>query len=158
MVLKNCEHFFLIFLALFFAYNYHPGSETLEERYFGMLNQDYFVPEPVLWSYICQLISALRAIHSAGLACKVIVPSKILLTGKNKYENFLGNFTYYLFRIRVNCVGVQDVVNFDGNKNVPHYQHEDLIALGTLPITYNLISQDASSSPSHVAPPTPSTM
>ena len=49
-----------------------------------MLGADYMVPEPVIWSYICQLVSALRAIHTAGLACKVLIPSKVLLTGKNK--------------------------------------------------------------------------
>jgi len=67
---------------------------------------------------LSQLVSALRTIHLASLACRVIHPSKIIITGKN--------------RIRINCVGVLDVINFDGGKNVSLYQQEDLFSLGKL--------------------------
>lgn len=53
-----------------------------------------------------------RAIHGAGLACRVIEPSKILITGKN--------------RLRLNCTGMLDVLAYDAAQNpqslVPHYQ------------------------------------
>jgi PAB-dependent poly(A)-specific ribonuclease subunit 3 len=34
--------------------------------------------------------------------------------------------------VKINCVGINDVVNFDGGKNVSHYQQEDIAALGHL--------------------------
>jgi len=71
--------------ALFFVYHYHPGSVTLEEKYFSASSVQTFLSEDILWSFIVQLVSAIRAVHSAGLACRVIVPSKILLTGKNRF-------------------------------------------------------------------------
>ena len=36
------------------------------------------LPEGLIWTYIVQLSSALRAIHTAGLACRVMDPTKIL--------------------------------------------------------------------------------
>ena len=94
-------------LAVFFVYDYHPCSETLE----GKITQPSFVPssfsnslilpltppslpfplfpfryfvENVLWSFVSQLLSALRAIHTSGRACRIIHPSKIIITGKNR--------------------------------------------------------------------------
>lgn len=43
------------------------------------------LPESLIWAYIVQLSSALRTIHTAGLACRVMDPSKILITGKTRY-------------------------------------------------------------------------
>lgn len=42
------------------------------------------LPESLIWAYIVQLSSALRTIHTAGLACRVMDPSKILITGKTR--------------------------------------------------------------------------
>lgn len=42
------------------------------------------VTEAVLWSYIVQLVSAVKAIHDAGMACRILEPSKILITGKHR--------------------------------------------------------------------------
>uniref|UniRef100_A0A3P8YEC1 PAN2-PAN3 deadenylation complex subunit PAN3 n=1 Tax=Esox lucius TaxID=8010 RepID=A0A3P8YEC1_ESOLU len=79
------------------------------------------LPESLIWAYIVQLSSALRTIHTAGLACRVMDPSKILITGKT--------------RLRVNCVGVFDVLTFDSSQTnhlalMPQYQQADLISLG----------------------------
>uniref|UniRef100_A0A8C7H4A8 PAN2-PAN3 deadenylation complex subunit PAN3 n=1 Tax=Oncorhynchus kisutch TaxID=8019 RepID=A0A8C7H4A8_ONCKI len=79
------------------------------------------LPESLIWAYIVQLSSALRTIHTAGLACRVMDPSKILITGKT--------------RLRVNCVGVFDVLTFDNSQTnhvtlMPQYQQADLISLG----------------------------
>lgn len=59
------------------------------------LHEKYFLrPDPanyngiraeILWSYICQLTSAIKSIHAAGLAVRVIEASKILLTGQNRH-------------------------------------------------------------------------
>lgn len=43
------------------------------------------LPENMIWSYVVQLSSALRTIHAAGLACRVMDPTKILVTTKNRY-------------------------------------------------------------------------
>ena len=55
-----------------------------------------------------QVVSGLRCIHAAGLACRVLAPSKILVTSKN--------------RIRLNCCGMFDVINFEGINRTAHYQ------------------------------------
>lgn len=49
------------------------------------------VPERVVWSYAVQLASALKRIHDEGLAARVLEPSKILVTGRNRYV-FLSHF------------------------------------------------------------------
>uniref|UniRef100_A0A8D0A3T7 PAN2-PAN3 deadenylation complex subunit PAN3 n=1 Tax=Sander lucioperca TaxID=283035 RepID=A0A8D0A3T7_SANLU len=79
------------------------------------------LPESLIWAYIVQLSSALRTIHTAGLACRVMDPSKIVITGKT--------------RLRVNCVGVFDVLTFDNSQTnhlalMPQYQQADLVSLG----------------------------
>ncbi|XP_036021422.1 PAN2-PAN3 deadenylation complex subunit Pan3 isoform X7 [Mus musculus] len=128
--------------ALVFAYDFHAGGETMMSRHFNDPNSDaYFtkrkwgqhdgplprqhaglLPESLIWAYIVQLSSALRTIHTAGLACRVMDPTKILITSKT--------------RLRVNCVGVFDVLTFDNSQNnnplalMAQYQQADLISLG----------------------------
>nr|KMM72452.1 pabp1-dependent poly(a)-specific ribonuclease subunit pan3 [Coccidioides posadasii RMSCC 3488] len=79
------------------------------------------IPEQILWSYVTQIANALKAIHSAGLAARVIEPSKILLTGKN--------------RIRLNACGILDVVQFDSQRPLADLQHQDLVNFGQLILT-----------------------
>ncbi|KAK3606405.1 hypothetical protein CHS0354_042055 [Potamilus streckersoni] len=89
--------------------------------------------ESLIWAYVVQLSSALRAIHAAGLSCRTLDPSKIILHSKA--------------RLRLNCVGIFDVLMFDSNQNNPlaltqHYQQEDLISLGkvVLALSCNKVS------------------
>ncbi|XP_070554519.1 PAN2-PAN3 deadenylation complex subunit pan3-like [Ptychodera flava] len=129
-------------LSLVFAHDFHAGSETLMCKHFSnsnMATKDHhmkgkynkgmkslrqnngLLPESVIWTYVIQLSSALRAIHAAGLACRVMDPTKILLSSKS--------------RLRVNCVGIFDVLTFDNQQSnplamMPHYQQEDLVSLG----------------------------
>lgn len=95
-------------------YDYHPGSETLLNKHFSQtenLNgytdpfssdpnaprpyshqkntllrqqQNNKLPEHVIWNYIIQLTSALRVIHTNGLACRALDPTKIILTGRSR--------------------------------------------------------------------------
>ena len=84
--------------AIIFVYAYHPLSKTLADEHFGPTPR-YLpprhpqggpaVPEPVLWSYMVQIASALRTIHGSGLAARVIDASKILLTSKMRYGHFV---------------------------------------------------------------------
>ncbi|XP_068199664.1 PAN2-PAN3 deadenylation complex subunit PAN3 isoform X2 [Antennarius striatus] len=127
--------------SLMFCYDFHAGAETMFSRHFNDPAADsYFtkrkwgqheqppprqhaglLPESLIWAYIVQLSSALRTIHTAGLACRVMDPSKILITGKT--------------RLRVNCVGVFDVLTYDSSQSnqlalIPQYQQADLVSLG----------------------------
>ncbi|XP_013412688.1 PAN2-PAN3 deadenylation complex subunit pan3 isoform X1 [Lingula anatina] len=136
--------------SMVFVYDYYPRSETLMSRHFSappMLNgyaNPYnldgaarpfsagkglngprqhagLLPESLIWSYVVQLSSALRTIHTQGLACRVMDPTKILIVDKT--------------RLRLNCVGIFDVLSFDPNQAnpmamMPHYQQEDLVSLG----------------------------
>ena len=69
------------------------------------------LPESLIWTYVVQLSSALRTIHTAGLACRVMDPTKIVICAKS--------------RLKVNCVGIFDVLTFDQNNPlamISHYQ------------------------------------
>ncbi|XP_043190222.1 PAN2-PAN3 deadenylation complex subunit pan3-like [Amphibalanus amphitrite] len=133
------------------VYDFLPAAETLMARHFSqppqlngfsdpfqdpsiprpysaqknavLRQQNALIPEPLIWSYVIQLTGALRQVHSSGLACRVLDPSKILVTGSD--------------RLHINCCGVLDVLLFDNNATnplamVPHYQQEDLVSLGKL--------------------------
>ncbi|XP_071540407.1 PAN2-PAN3 deadenylation complex subunit pan3 isoform X2 [Panulirus ornatus] len=148
--------------SIVFVYDYHAGAETLATRHFSSANAftangweglssssagnggssshdppargihkshrqnsgSSLLPESTLWNYIIQLTGALRTIHTQGLACRTLDPTKILLTDNKS-------------RIRINCCGIHDVLNFDPNAanplaNMPQYQQEDLVNLGKL--------------------------
>ncbi|KAK7535373.1 PAB-dependent poly(A)-specific ribonuclease subunit PAN3 [Phyllosticta citribraziliensis] len=113
--------------SLIFVTDYHPLSKTLSEQHLqtargfhGRANPQT-VSESVLWSYIVQIASALKAIHSHNLAARLIHPSKILLTSKN--------------RIRLNSCAILDLVHFDTIRPLPELQQEDLSQLGRLVVT-----------------------
>jgi hypothetical protein len=70
--------------ALFLVHDYHAGMATLEAVHVqpsitasGLSRNP--ATEEQLWSYLVQLASALRAVHSAGLACRPVclAPSKV---------------------------------------------------------------------------------
>ncbi|XP_078494420.1 PAN2-PAN3 deadenylation complex subunit pan3-like [Ciona intestinalis] len=122
--------------SLIFAHDYHAGAETMMSRHFQNPNNNYaskkwnggtarqnagLLPESLIWTYIVQLTSALRCIHTAGLACRVVDPTKIIITDKS--------------RVRINGVGIFDVLGYDNSHSNPRahmqqYQQEDMVALG----------------------------
>jgi len=101
------------------------------------------VPEGTLWSYVLQISSALKSIHNTGKACRVVDASKILITGQNRYArqaarrrllgelpdpiNYAVAYRGCIQRVRINGVGMADVVNFDATKNVAQYQVRCLV-------------------------------
>lgn len=121
-------------ISIMFVHDYYPTTETLYSYYFGSGQTNQFknnkwnsnnggnprhtgaISEKLLWSYIIQLTSALRSVHSAGLACRTIDLTKIIMISK--------------LRIRVSGVGVLDVVDSNAGSPTPQHQQEDLIALG----------------------------
>ncbi|XP_075991510.1 poly(A) specific ribonuclease subunit PAN3 [Anticarsia gemmatalis] len=74
------------------------------------------LPEAVLWSLLVQLTAALRAIHTAGLACRGLDPTKVVMNG---------------CRVRVAWSGVIDALHANAN-DVAQAQQDDLTALGRL--------------------------
>lgn len=80
-----------------------------------------------------QIANALKAIHSNGLAARIIEPSKILLTGKN--------------RIRLNACSIMDVVQYEAQRSVTDLQRQDLVSLGQLIITLGANSPSVMGNP-----------
>lgn len=97
-------------LSLMLVYDYFPGAQTLNNQYFahaishgiggmnglgparGPFSQQKanrkLLPEQLIWSYIIQLSSALRTIHSSGLACRSFDPTKVRLAERvDAYAN-----------------------------------------------------------------------
>ncbi|XP_037940284.1 PAN2-PAN3 deadenylation complex subunit PAN3 [Teleopsis dalmanni] len=132
--------------SLVLAYDYHPGSQTLLTKYFTPLQENGYsdpfqgdarpfshkgaqksnngplLPEATIWAIVMQLTAGLRAIHQAGLACKSLDPTKIIVTGK---------------RVRFAFCGTNDIAQFDPNATNPlavvnMHQQEDLTELGRL--------------------------
>lgn len=112
--------------SLIFVMDYHPLSKTLAEQHLSTSSRyqtrhNTHVSEQVLWSYVTQIASALKAIHTAGLAARIIDPSKVLLTSKN--------------RVRLNACAIMDVVQHDTQRSVADLQRQDLVNFGQLVLT-----------------------
>lgn len=120
--------------SLVFVTAFHPTAKTLAEHhqlgYHPLASRvqsrtpTQHVPESTLWQYMVQIANALRSIHGAGLAARIIDPSKILLTGPDQ--------------IRLNACGIKDVLDYGVERSVAELQREDfkqfgrlLVALGT---------------------------
>lgn len=73
--------------------------------------------ERVLWSYIVQLASVIKAVHHSGLAVRNLDPSRVIVTSKN--------------RLRLAGSGILDVIAWD-NAGPAIHQQDDLLALGKL--------------------------
>ncbi|KAI1766100.1 hypothetical protein GGR53DRAFT_232849 [Hypoxylon sp. FL1150] len=106
--------------SLVFVHSYHPLSKTLAEHHFSTnrFGRPAVVPEKILWSYLVQFASALKAIHKAKLAARCIDISKVILTDKN--------------RIRLSACSIQDVLHFEVPRRIEELQQEDLFNLGRL--------------------------
>eukprot|EP00116_Pleurobrachia_bachei_P003692 sb/3463954/ len=109
--------------------DFHAGAQTLKQVYFGTQQYSYSqLDESLLWNFIIQLTAAIRTLHAQKLSCRVIYPSKIMLTGRN--------------RLRVNCVGVLDMlvsvppgVTDEKSYNIQQtymHQQKDIVDLGKL--------------------------
>ena len=110
--------------SLIFVTDYHPRSETLTQKHitpvsrFSHRSTHAHVPEQLLWGYLVQIANALKAIHSADLAARVIDPGKVILTEDN--------------RIRLNACAIMDVIQYDIPHNMADLQRLDLYQLGQL--------------------------
>lgn len=89
--------------ALFFVSDFHPGAETLAERFVD--RQGGLLSEGLIWRLVSQLLAALRVAHAAGAALRNIHASRVLYCR-------VGD------RVRVNWVGCLDVLEFETRKQV----------------------------------------
>ncbi|KZT50950.1 hypothetical protein CALCODRAFT_504129 [Calocera cornea HHB12733] len=114
--------------SLVFVFDYHPNSESLymahikpkQPQQKAGRSQPHapHLAEATMWSYAVQLADAMRVAHSHNLALRTLELTKVLLTGKN--------------RVRVNCCGVFDVLNFNPAHNVIGFQQNDYMNFGKL--------------------------
>ncbi len=110
--------------SLVFVTDYHPLARTLAEHHFGSgarhpgRSAGSHVLEQVLWSYVVQIACALKTIHGSGLAARIIDPTKVLLTDKN--------------RVRLSACGIMDVVQHDTQRTLSELQRGDLLQFGQL--------------------------
>lgn len=89
--------------ALFFVSDFHPGAETLAERFVD--RQGGLLSEGLVWRLVSQLLAALRVAHAARAALRNIHASRVLYCR-------VGD------RVRVNWVGCLDVLEFETRKQV----------------------------------------
>lgn len=111
--------------SLIFVYDYHPMSKTLVEQHtpaatrYGNRAASSHPKEHVLWGYIVQLASAIKAIHESQLAVRCMDPSKVLVTETN--------------RVRFGACGILDVTRFElDNRTMAEHQQDDFILFGRL--------------------------
>ncbi|KAI0759114.1 kinase-like domain-containing protein [Fomes fomentarius] len=114
--------------SLVVVYDDHPNSQTLYEVHIKPKAPQFLngrlqaasnrIPERTLWSYIVQIANAIKAVHDAGLAVRLIDPTKILVTGKN--------------RVRIGSCGIVDVLMHDVRTDVAYLQQDDLTMFGAL--------------------------
>ena len=72
--------------------------------YLGARKPVGMLSEALIWSYIIQISAAIRSVHSAKLAVRSLDPSKILMVDKT--------------RLRLNCLGIVDVLSSDPNQQL----------------------------------------
>jgi PAB-dependent poly(A)-specific ribonuclease subunit 3 len=116
---------FLAHRVVFFVHQYCPGAQTLRERFFRDSNSNPMpLPEPIVWSCLTQLVAAIRCVHGGNLACRTLQLNHIICQGGGSGEGRL--------RLRINCLGIVDALEFEARKPVVDLQIEDLRDLGRL--------------------------
>lgn len=155
--------------ALFFIHEYYPNALTLREALFrlkrgdsgklnlttsssnggvGMvipLSSRTFHPlsEGIIWSYITQLVTAIKCVHLGDLAVRVLQLNHILVTSDvgsgfvddssiEHSDGIMRNLMTNRVRLRINCIGVVDALEYESRKDVEECQKEDMRCLGRI--------------------------
>ena len=104
--------------------------------------------EGLIWSYATQLISAIQTVHAGNLGVRTLGLNRILVTpelGSGMEEGAMGpagaaasasirpmvTLTHRV-RLRINCIGVLDALEFEARKSVPEVQAYDVECLGRI--------------------------
>lgn len=125
---------FLSQRAVFFVHQYHAGAVTLRERFFNHAQgQGVPLPESLVWSCLVQLVSAIRAVHGNNLAVRTLQLNHILCTQENIMSvASSGPYGLPKLRLRINCIGIIDVLEFEARKGLEELQNSDMRALGCI--------------------------
>ena len=135
--------------AVCVVYDYYPAALTLEQRHL-LPSLDASTPpstfpsplsEDTLWSYTCQLVSAIHAAHSASMALyDAISVRRILVIAPN--------------RLRLTNLAIRDILlsksDVPPNKPLRPYQMDDLYHLGQLLLTLATVVASGDQWPQHV--------
>ncbi|EJF60102.1 hypothetical protein BD309DRAFT_990161 [Dichomitus squalens] len=126
--------------SLVVVYDDHPNAQTLYEAHIkpkapqfqnGRLQaQSNRISERTIWSYVIQIANAIKAVHDAGLAVRLIDPTKILITGKNRHA--LNHLSPERTRVRIGSCGIVDVLLHDLHSDISFMQQDDLTMFGAL--------------------------
>ena len=110
------------------AYTYHPNAQTLFDAHLkskmltfhqGRLQGNpTAIPERTLWSYIVQIASAVKRVHDAGLAVRMIDVTKVLITGKNQYGREPGLSDLFSSFLHLHLLVSGNVVDFCNEKRL----------------------------------------
>ncbi|KAH8915997.1 hypothetical protein BT69DRAFT_825968 [Atractiella rhizophila] len=104
--------------SIVFVYHYYPGAKSLKQANFWHdQSLTTLVQEKSLWSYILQIVTAMKAVHSHGLAVRFTEGSCLLLLPSS--------------RMRIAACGMLDVVFYDGESPIEH-QASDFTQLGNI--------------------------
>lgn len=103
--------------SLCFVYDYYPGAVNLFEQF---IVDEAPISLDFVWSIVCQLVAVLSSIHAAGLAYQVLDAKRVLLTAKGTP------------RIRLNCLGIEDIVRFGSLPLLEDSQALDVESAGLL--------------------------
>lgn len=99
--------------------DYHPDSKTIAEKHFsqtpGRSNRNPFISEQIIWSYVVQITNALKAVHDAKLAVRMIEPNKVILTDED--------------RIRLNGCALEDLLHSEEH-DIADLQRLDFLQFG----------------------------
>lgn len=143
--------------AVFFVHGYHPGARTVRERFFHPVGRP--MSERMIWSMLMQLVSAIRAVHASNLAVRTLQLNHVLVvpdvmgdfsggggigignkgttlggvSGSN--SGLHGHGSSSTPRLRVNCVGVVDALEFESRKPLADLQREDMACLGRIALS-----------------------
>lgn len=113
------HHVFCAQRAVFVVHSYVPGAISLRERLHGQP-----LAEPVLWSCLVQVVSALQHLHTHNLAARTLDAAHVLSNHDPHHPRRL--------RVRLNGMGIVDVLEFETRKPLPDVQQTDIRNVGKL--------------------------
>eukprot|EP00510_Aplanochytrium_minuta_P003896 CAMPEP_0184016278 /NCGR_PEP_ID=MMETSP0954-20121128/6835_1 /TAXON_ID=627963 /ORGANISM="Aplanochytrium sp, Strain PBS07" /LENGTH=548 /DNA_ID=CAMNT_0026297271 /DNA_START=141 /DNA_END=1787 /DNA_ORIENTATION=- len=113
--------------ALFLLHDYFPGAKTLSE--FVMSTNGNLLPEPAIWNMVLQLLTAVRAIHRQGMACRGLTPVRVIICGRQ--------------RVRIASTGLAHILENNTSMPVRAQMQEDIANLGRLVLVFATMSLQA---------------
>ena len=112
--------------AVFLVHDFLPGAQTLRDFILAR-GPNALLPENVIWSILTQILSGVRAVHNAGLACRDLSPARVLLTGR--------------FRARLGCAGLIHALEPNSAaSSIADQQFEDILWVARLTICLGSMS------------------